>query len=189
MKDFKHGASGYRRRCRCEICRAGHAQDQRVRRASGIPRRSGLTAVHPTVSPVPPVADGNFEASAGRRASKLIEGLTSRQIDDMAQGLFWTSECARLEGQALTAARVIDQVILDGRVHLAPAHFRLLNDALEKLRVNLVPARQAVVQTPEEEELDALIRSIHHHDINCNRPCRRGDDWREPDPHWSGPGA
>lgn len=31
---FRHGASGYRRhKCRCEVCRAGHAADQRVQRA------------------------------------------------------------------------------------------------------------------------------------------------------------
>lgn len=161
-----------------------------MRRANGIPRRPGLTAVPPVDSPVPPVAHVSSDAPEGHRAAGLIEGQTSRQIDDMSAGQAWTSECARLEGQALTAARVIDQVILDGRVHLAPAHFRLLNDAMEKLRVTLTPARQALVPTPEEMEIDALVRSIHTHSVLCERPCRLGDDWQDPDPHFSPrPGA
>lgn len=186
MKDFKHGASGYRRhRCRCDDCKAGHAQDSRVQRAKGVSRRPGLPSGHPIGSQAPVGTGADPEAVVGHTAPGLIERQTGRQIDDMSAGLAWTSECIRLEGQALTAARVIDQVIEDGRVHLAPAHFRLLNDAIGKLQVVLAPVRQAAVLTPAEQEIEALIRSIHTHSILCERPCRLGDDWQDADPHFS----
>ncbi|WP_284751110.1 hypothetical protein [Arthrobacter sp. efr-133-R2A-120] len=159
---FKHGASGYRHHnCRCEVCREGHSEAQRRRRAkldgmSFVPAKAGLTVVR---APFPAFPADDPPVVERGPAPESTESAVEAEIDALAvRAGIWTKECARLESQAMSAARIVDKVIADGRVHLAPAHYRLVNDALEKLRVILAPVRQTGDADAFED--DEFIRSL-----------------------------
>lgn len=117
--------------------------------------------------------------TAGADAAGSTERKTARQIDAMAGGREWTPEMDRWEDQALTSARVIDSVVASGRVHLAPAYYRLLNDALDHLRQLMAPAGPAEPAV-EDDPTDFLTYcNVGFHPLT-------GDGDRDPVQHLCG---
>ncbi|MGM7777911.1 hypothetical protein ACSVHC_18095 [Arthrobacter sp. KNU-44] len=51
----------------------------------------------------------------------------------------------------MTAARTIDKVIADGRVHLAPPYFRIITQSMAELKEILAPVRIAGTRTAEDD--------------------------------------
>lgn len=171
MVAFRHGAGGYRRhKCRCEVCRAGHAAEQRVQRTKAVDRKPISQFPVRSARPIDdaPVTTESGTASKESNAGST-EAKTARQIEDLAAASkAWSSECARLEDQALTAARIVDTVIADGRVHLAPAHFRLLNNTLDRLQEILFkeqPERRK--EGTEGDDFDLWLEAIHTPSVRC----------------------
>ncbi|MFF2297403.1 hypothetical protein [Arthrobacter sp. NPDC058127] len=152
---FKHGASGYRHHnCRCETCRAGHSEAQRRRRAKVdgmpfVPARPGPAVVS---APFPAFPADDPPVVERGPAPESTESAVEAEIDALAvRAGIWTKECARLESQAMSAARIVDKVIADGRVHMAPAHYRLITQAMAELRAILAPARISGSRSAEDE--------------------------------------
>ncbi|GGH97648.1 hypothetical protein ACFFGR_08790 [Arthrobacter liuii] len=82
----------------------------------------------------------------------LLEGKVAREIEDLAAGQPWTSTCERLAAQALTAARIIDIVMKDGRLHLSGPQHRVIREALAELREVRDPPARVVDPVPSEVE-------------------------------------
>ena len=127
--ELVHGASGYRRGCRCEKCRAGQRDKQAQRRKAG---RSGAGSGSAGAL-VPP---GPLAASAGP-----LEAKVAAEIEELAGLSPWTRECARLEEQAILASRIVDKCMTDGRLHLTTPQHKIIRDALGELRRLLAPVR------------------------------------------------
>lgn len=159
MTDFKHGASGYRRhKCRCDVCRAGHAAEQAAARRKRRPSRAGRSAEAgpPVRGPVVPPA--GVVPSAGP-----LEAKTAAEIEELAGLSPWTRECARLEEQALTAARIVDKCMVDGRLHLTTPQHKVIRDALADLKLILAPVRapgRTDGRTALEIEADEFVASL-----------------------------
>jgi hypothetical protein len=68
-----------------------------------------------------------------------METKLTAEIDSLAGLNAWTPECARLEEQALTAARIIDLAMSSGRLHLTPPQNKVINDSLARLRQIVAP--------------------------------------------------
>lgn len=157
MTELKHGASGYRRGCRCDACTEGQRLRMRAQRGSE-PHSSPAPNL-----PVRPRGGGEPEPAAG-----VMEGKIAREIEDLAAGRPWTSACERLEEQALTAARIIDTVMADGRLHLSTPQHRIIREALAELRQNLQPASAAAAEiVSDADRLDLWVASLHSPTINC----------------------
>lgn len=162
MIELNHGASGYRRGCRCDKCREGQRLRMRAQRGS---ERLGSPA--PDSPVLPHGGAGEPESSA----SGVMEAKIAREIEDLATGRPWTSACERLEEQALTAARIIDTVMSDGRLHLSTPQHRIIREALGELREILHPVSAAAAVDPavasEAARLDQWVASLHSPSINC----------------------
>lgn len=89
-----------------------------------------------------------------------LEGKVAREVEDLAAaaGGPWTSTCERLEAQALTAARIIDIVMEDGRLHLTAPQHRIIREALAELREVLDPPPS--VLGPVQSEVEQFVASL-----------------------------
>ena len=146
---MKHGAAGYRRGCRCDVCREGQRLKMRAHRGSD----RFAPPVAPSL-PLRPRGEGEQEPAVG-----VMEGKIAREIEDLASGRPWTSACERLEEQALTAARIIDTVMADGRLHLSTPQHRVIRDALADLREILHPVVARIVD-PVEAEIEQFLAGL-----------------------------
>lgn len=151
MGELKHGATGYRRGCRCDTCRDGQREKQAARR-----RQGGSGAV--SGSPGPVVPSGPVVAVPGPLETKI-----AAEIAELAGQSPWTRECARLEEQATVAARIVDQCMSDGRLHLTTAQHKVIRDALADLKLILAPVREPGRRdgrTAEQIEADEFVNGL-----------------------------
>ncbi|GAA5201408.1 hypothetical protein GCM10023346_45750 [Arthrobacter gyeryongensis] len=148
MEMFKHGANGYRRHgCRCQTCKDAHASERRRQRAK-VNGGPGLSVVHGTFPALPAEPEPTVERGPVGTTESAVEA----EIEALADaGRSWSPECARLENQIMIAARTIDKVIADGRVHLAPPYFRIITQSMAELKSILAPARIAGTRTAEDD--------------------------------------
>lgn len=159
---IEHGAGGYRRGCRCETCKAGNAARVASRRAAlregaapSRKRRRGLRSV-PDLAVTEGAEIERLEAGQRPEGQGYLEARISSEIEDLATGKAWTSECDRLEAQALTAARIVDACMVDGRLHLTTPQHRVIDNALDRLRAILAPVRPAAGMS----ELDVFLQGL-----------------------------
>ncbi|WP_066586282.1 hypothetical protein [Cellulomonas timonensis] len=129
------GQPGYRRKCRCSICRAGHAEHNRAWRAAKRRRETdeALADAEPLVPLVPPAPPADlqsvptidFDATAGTLEAAF--DLDLKEPDSRV------AFARTLVGVARYNARVLDQVPLHGRMDLiSPVQIRLL-DVLQRI--------------------------------------------------------
>lgn len=133
---IKHGDNpgqpGYRRGCRCTVCRDGHAEHNRAWREAKRQRETdeALVDAEPLIPSTPPadlqsVPTLDFDAAAGtlEQAFDL----------DLSEPDSKVAFARTLVGVAKYNARVLDQVPLHGRMDLiSPVQIRLL-DVLQRI--------------------------------------------------------
>lgn len=113
-----HGTSGWRRGCRCGRCRTAHTEDNAARRRAA------------KVIPLDP------EAEAGPLESALIA-----EIEALAGDVQWTHAMARLERQALIAARIVDVAVSSGRLSLCAVQNRVIHECVDRLAALIAAAK------------------------------------------------
>lgn len=126
------GQPGYRRGCRCAVCRDGHAEHNRAWREAKRQRETdeALVDAEPLLPPAPPadlqsVPTLDFGAPAGTLEQAFALDLT--EPDNRV------AFARTLIGVAKYNARVLDQVPLHGRMDLiSPVQIRLL-DVLQRI--------------------------------------------------------
>lgn len=126
------GQPGYRRKCRCSVCRAGHAEHNRAWRAAKKQRDTdeAFTGAEPLVS-APPLPDLqslptiDYDAPAGTLEAAF--DLDLQQPDDKV------AFARTLVGAARYNARVLDQVPLHGRMDLISSMELRLFEVLNRI--------------------------------------------------------
>jgi hypothetical protein len=126
------GQPGYRRGCRCAVCRDGHAEHNRAWREAKRQRETdeALADAAPLIPPTPPadlqsVPTLDFDTAAGSLEQAFDLDLT--EPDNRV------AFARTLIGVAKYNARVLDQVPLHGRMDLiSPVQIRLF-DVLQRI--------------------------------------------------------
>ncbi|GAA2242409.1 hypothetical protein GCM10010401_14140 [Rarobacter faecitabidus] len=136
-RELKHGNSGYRRGCRCEVCRSGHSKANRTwrlrkqdeAREVGEVEKAQAQALADLVEP----ADGSQAPLVIDRtlADGPIEAAFASEFAELQGGPPWKDTLGML---ARANARVVDQVSVHGRLDvLSGVQLRML-DILDRLR-------------------------------------------------------
>lgn len=136
-RELKHGNSGYRRGCRCEVCRTGHTESNRAWRK----RKQAAAREVSEVEQARAQAVADLERPTdGSQAPLVIDpSLSDGPIEEAL-----VEELAKLVGDppwkntlgalARANARIVDQVPLHGRLDvISGVQLRLL-DILDRLR-------------------------------------------------------
>lgn len=122
----KHGASGYRGGCRCEVCTTGKRDETRAVRA----RRGGARPPKAADrAPLPPIA--NLPAPNPVQGSGLIESAVTVELAAIVGEPPWRGTLAAM---LRTNARLLDQIDQHGRYDLISALQMRMLDAMDRLR-------------------------------------------------------
>lgn len=136
-----HSAEGYRRGCRCSLCRNGHRVRQNEYNAR---KRSELPPAPVSVAGDVPM--GEIECLADALITVLdVVG----------------AEADLLAAEALAAARVMDEARATGRPHLLGPAAKLLHECLDRLRVVSSPRPVGPeMHGPDVFDVEALVASL-----------------------------
>lgn len=129
------GQPGYRRSCRCSLCRAGHAEHNRAWRAAKRQRETdeALADAEPLVPPAPPAPPADLQSVPTIDYGAAPGTLESAFDLDLTEPDNQVAFARTLVGVAKYNARVLDQVPQHGRMDLiSPVQIRLL-DVLQRI--------------------------------------------------------
>ncbi len=138
MAEVKHGPSGYRNGCRCQVCRSGHAAAARSWRARRAERaRLALlddqARAQALADAAPPAAQP--EQSAGLLDADLPPGpIEQAIIEDLAALVGEPPWRASLSALARANARIVDQAARHQRLDVLSGVQLRLMDILDRLR-------------------------------------------------------
>jgi hypothetical protein len=133
--NFRHGPSGYRARCRCTVCTEGHRAAAAASRASDRPQGS--------VTPLKRVPDLPPSDTAPEPSKPVVgpwEAKAAALVDELDVA---GAEADLLEVQALAAAALADSAVREGRSHRVAPAYRIMTEALNRLKAMALTEQQA----------------------------------------------